>query len=242
LVAARAEAGNVRQLIPSLGLATFAAGRGWTQLDTLDDLRLRLTLRRDGGASLVVQGFSAELLRRDPDICTVLRKDDLLVQQWLDERSPPLDRIGTRVDFRSLAAGEPAALAAVKGRIVLVGDLRESGEEDRRHTASGVTRGVRLVAAQIDGLLRGSAIRSLTPLEQMLMLVGAAMAGTTLAIVLRGSRRVLLLPALALGAVACGLLAVAAYRGLLVLAGPHYAVLALVLGAWLARGFQKGRS
>lgn len=239
LVALRESADGPAQLIPSIGLATFAAAQGGRRLGELDKLDLRLRLLREGERDIVVSGFGAEVLGRDPEVCNVLRRGDLLVQQWLDERAPPIAGIGARVALGELARGDPAALAALKDRIVIVGDLRQAVSEDTHHTASGAAQGVTLVAAQIDGLLRGTAIRALSPLEQGLLLVGSTLAGAALAIALRGPRARLLLPAIGLAALVFVAAAVAGYRSLRVLAGPHYAVLALMLGAWLARRFQK---
>ena len=191
-----------------------------------------------------MQAFAAEELRDPDDNCNVLRRGDVLVQQWLDERAPPVEKIGigARVSLKDVARGDPEAVAKLKDRIVIVGDLRGDRRvvPDLHMTATGEAQGASLIAAQVDGLLRGSAIRPLTALEQGLLLVGATVGGAALASTLHGPRTRWLGPALAAAAVLCLASTVAGYRGFRVLAGPHYAVIALFLGAWVARRFRRG--
>lgn len=241
------DVGNRKQrLVPSLGLATYAAVKGVSQYGTVDALELRLPLEFDADARgnrtrpIDVSAFSVEALDEDPDKCHVLRRGDLLLHQWLDERAPALPQLAARLSMADVLRGDPAALAQLKDRIVFVGDTRQlTGTDDSHVTGSGAVPGVSLVAAQVDGLLRQSAIRPLTALEQLLLLVLTTAGGAALAIVLRGPRARWLLPSLLVAALVSLVLAVLAYRGLRLLAGPHYALLGLMLGAWITRLMQR---
>jgi CHASE2 domain-containing sensor protein len=222
-------------LWPSLGLAAFTGGVPLRSAAQLDALALALPVARAGDdGTALLQGFSAETLRNQPTGCGAMQPGDFVVSQWLDGYAvPPLDGARDRVSFADVLRGDPAALQALRGRIVLMGVM--SGDEDVHRTQAATRHGVELLAAQVDALLRGAAVRPLPPLPQALMLLALAVAGAAVATGLRGSRRRWTWLAIVGLALAFGLGCVLWYRSEQQLVAPHYGWLALVLGAGLAR-------
>lgn len=234
LVLRRGE-GEAAALWPSFGLAAFTGGVPLRSAAPLDALGLSLPVARAGDdGTALLQGFSAEKLASPPPGCGAMRAGDFVVSQLLDAHAvPPLAAGRERISFADVLRGDAAALQALRGRVVLLGVM--SGDEDLHRTPAGPRYGVELLAAQVDGLMRGTAVRPLRPLPQWLMLLALAVAGAGVATLLRGSRRRWTWPAVAVLALAFGLGCVLWYRGEQQLVPPHYGWLALALGAGVAR-------
>lgn len=235
LVARRGDAAK-RELWPSLGLAAFigrppATGLDPAQLDVLD---LALPVPAATGGTVTVRGFFSRVLRSVSPNCGSLERGDFVVYQWLDGRATAPERVAVTVRWEQVLAGDPAALRALEGRHVLIG--ARDPEDEHRVAGGSVRAGVYLVAAQLDGLLRGPVVRPLPGWAHALALVLLAGAGARLAGWLWPlRRRRAWWPALAAIALLWLLLCVLLYRAEAVLVSPLYGLLALVAGAWLGR-------
>ncbi|WP_298231800.1 CHASE2 domain-containing protein [uncultured Azohydromonas sp.] len=227
--------GESARLWPSFGLAAYSGGAWPGDAGQFDALALQLpVVRGSDGATVTVQAFGAETLRQEPAECSAMQPGDLVAHQLLDGYAvPPLDGPGQRVSFAEVLRGDAAALQALRGRIVLVG--LTAGTDDRHRTLQGTHRGVELIAAQVNALQRGQALRPLPPLVQALLMLAMAVAAAAVGATLHGRRRRWAWPAVAVLALAWGLGGVLWYRSEQQLVELHYGWLALALGAALAR-------
>lgn len=227
--------GAAAALWPSFSLAAFTGGVPLRSAAALDALGLSLPVARAGDdGTALLQGFSAETLAAQPPGCGAMRAGDFVVSQLLDGYAVPAWAAApARVSLAGVLRGDAAALQALRGRIVLLGVM--SGDEDLHRTPAGTRYGVELLAAQVEGLVRGTAVRPLRPLPLWLMLLALAVAGAGVATLLRGAWRRWAWPAVAVLGLVFGLGCVLWFRSEQQLVPPHYGWLALALGAGLAR-------
>jgi len=216
-------------VMPSLALAAIA---GDAPLFAPDRVLRQLRLQR-GGRELTLRFEALEQVSRPQNACPAIQPGDFVASQLFDPAAlPPLERPPQRLAYEDVLRGEPAALAALKDRIVLVGV--QLPREDRISVAGGERWGVDLHAAQIDALLRGATIAPLPWAAQAALAVALAVAGAFAAARLR--RRPSWLRLLSIAALGAGFVAAAVllYRADRTLVGIVYGLVALALGAWLA--------
>lgn len=240
LVVQRDRPGAAPVVLPSLALAAFSGGG---RVQPPDPVRQRLTFVRAREAEAVELRFHAyETVTRPQTDCEAIRPGDRVASQLFDPRAlPPLNALPQRVAYEDVLRGDAQALAALSGRIVLVGVLIGLG--DRVAIGGrGERWGSELIAAQIDAMARNAAILPVPWVAQWLGAVVLALAGAFVAVRLRRRRTVVrLLVVAAIG----GLFIVAAallYRSEQRLVGIPYGLVALVLGAWAAGRLSPGAS
>ncbi len=221
------DASNQRNAwLPSLALAAWSGNGAIEQVTpTWSALRVRL---HDRSADVPV--FLHSDIRR-PTACPVIAPGDRVAQQWIDGHAlPRLERAPRRVSYRDVLEREPAALQALRGRIVLVGiDL--PGED--RLGVPGEQRdraGAELFVAQIDALERGAAVRALGLPAQAALLIALALCGARLAAIAARRRPQARYPALLAGCAVLLLVSVMVYRSTGWLVAVPYAALALLAG------------
>lgn len=232
----RERTGNPPVVLPSLALAAYSGGG---RVSVPDPAQGRVSFVREAQAD-EVRFHTFETVSRPQTDCEAIRPGDRVASQLFDPRMlPPLVEVPQRVRYEDVLRGEPGALAALAGRIVLVGV--RIGIGDRIALGGGGERwGSELIAAQIDAMKRKAAIRPLPGFAQWLLAVAMALAGAWLMTRLR--RRSALsrwLAVVALGA----LFVIAAawlYRSDQRLVGIPYGLVALALGAWAAGRLARG--
>jgi CHASE2 domain-containing sensor protein len=170
-----------------------------------------------------------------------MRKGDRVVSQLIDPYDlPPLDRPPQRIAYERLVAGDPAALALLKDRIVLVGVLLR--ERPGRPDSDLIPMpwpvrdrwGAEVIAAQIDAMARNVAIRPMDPLVHWVLITGLALLGAYCGRRLRDRPRALRIAVLTGMALLWVAASIGWYRFERQLIGIPYGIVALALGAWLA--------
>jgi CHASE2 domain-containing sensor protein len=225
--------------LSSFALAAYSGG-GRVQL--IDKAAQTITVRlRPQRRSQVIDYYDDKTLADTEIGCNVLRKGDRVVSQLIDPYDlPPLDGPPQRVAYERLVAGDPAALALIKDRIVLIGVLLR--ERPGRPDSDLIPMpwpakdrwGAELIVAQIDAMARSVAIRAMDPLVQWALITGLALLGAYCGHRLRErplALRIAVLTGVALLWVAAS---IAWYRSQHELIGVPYGIVALALGAWLA--------
>ncbi len=226
-------------LLPSLALAAFSAGG---RIELLDEVRQRVgVLQLPEDKVVSVAYFSSEKVRSAQVDCPVIKPGDRVLSQLIDPSIlRALDPPQRSLAYESVLRGDPAALRALAGRVVLVGVLR--GGEDRLDVPGNTQRwGAEMIAAQIDGLFRRQAIRSPGPLIQGAGNIGLGLAGALIVIGLHRRSRGGVLLALLAAAILFWAGAVAWYRIEGQLISLPYGWASLALGAWAAKFILKGK-
>jgi CHASE2 domain-containing sensor protein len=209
---------------PSLALAAFSIGGKADPLSEVQQRQQRVTVVRGANRRSAELPFHAfEQVTRAQRECPAIQKGDRVASQLFDPGAlPALDRPPQRIAYEDVLRGEPQALAALSGRIVLVGV--QLADQDSFEISGGRKRW-------------GSAIVPLPAVAQVLMAIAMALLGALAAAHLsRRPRAVRLLAVAALGA---GFIAAAVllYRSEQLLLGIPYGLVALALGAWLGGRF-----
>lgn len=225
-------------LLPSLALAAF---NGHGRIDAVDETRQRISVRGAQDQLLQASYFSAETVQSPQPDCPIIKPGDRVFSQLIDPWNlVALDSGAQRISYERIWRGEPAALAELPGRIVLVGVTRRT--EDILDLPTGAPRwGVELIAAQIDGLLRRQAIRSAGPLIQGFVSLGMGLAGATIAIALHRRALRWAMSALLGAALLFWVAVIGWYRIEMQLISLPYGWAALALGALAARHILKGK-
>ena len=140
--------------------------------------------------SQVVSYFLAETVHGPQPGCEALRPGDRSASQLFDPfMLPALREPPQRLAYERVVAGDPATLAALNGRIVLVG-LQLPGEDELPLGAAGGKRwGVDLIATQIDELARATAVRPIGAIAQWIVMTAMAALGALLVHRVRGRGR-----------------------------------------------------
>ena len=230
------------QRLPSLALAAFSGGGA---VEAVDAAGRRLRVRMPREERSVDVAFSLiESVRGEQPACPALARGDRVAVQWLDPAAlPELAAPPRRLSYAELLAADDAALrTALGGRILLVGLQLPSRDEKTVASRPGgrLRFGVELIAAQLDAMLRASAIRPLGPGGDFLTLLAAGLAGAAgrrAAAAWTALRRRLLGAALALAFVALSALL---YRWREVLLAVPYGLGAMALAWWSMRALEVG--
>ena len=220
---------------PSLALSAFSGGGA---VESLDAMALRLQVRVPARQeSPGVDFFVAETVVASQD-CNAIGPGDLVASQWIDPK-PIVAQGGAvpRVAYEQVLAGDAAALKMLAGRVAIVGVLLRDDDRFKLPLTAGAAAepwGSELVAAQVDAMLQGRAIRPLGALWQWLVMTALALAGAALTWGLRHraawQRRLAMGAALVVLLLGVGLW----YRLELQLVALHHSIGALLLGSWLA--------
>ena len=223
--------------LPALALAAYSGGGRIEPPDKSHDVAQSVTVRLRGQRRIqTIKYYKAKTLGSPQPGCEVLQPGDRVLRQLLDPyalpalRSPP-----QRIGYERVVAGDPTALALLKGRVVLVGTLLPGRDRQPLPWPAEDRWGVELFAAQIDAMARDHAIQRIPPELEWALMTGAALLGAVCGHRLRERRRAVRLAALAAIALAMVVAAVACYRFGDQLVGVTYDLAALALGAWLAK-------
>jgi hypothetical protein len=227
------------ELTASFALAAFSGGG---RVELPDEGAQTVTVRvRPQRRLQTIDYYAGETVGKAQSECEVIEKGDRVLSQLIDPftlpalRSPP-----QRVAYEKVLAGDPATLALLTNRIVLVGTLLQGKDVVTLPWPVGDRWRVELIAAQIDAMARDDAIRPLDPIAGLFVTVALGLLGAiTVHRVVSPRWRIAVLSASAAVFVVA---AIAWYRSEHQLIGVPYGLLALCLGAWLAsRATQGGR-
>jgi hypothetical protein len=238
------------ELVASFGLAAFSGGG---RVELLDERARNVTVRlRPQRRSQAIPYYSGKTIDDPQPACDVIAKGDRVVSQLIDPFTlPALRTPPQRVAYEDVVAGDPATLALLKNRIVLVGTLLPGIDMIPMPWPAEDRWGVELFAAQIDAMARDVAIRQIDamardvairhigPVAELVLISAMALLGALTVHRLRERSRLLRAVVLLSIAVLFVIAAIAWYRFALQLIGVPYELLALGLGAWLARGATK---
>jgi len=244
--AASAAEGSARESgesIASFGLAAFSGG-GRVALDE-DAQTATVQLRRQQKLSQAIPYFSGETIDDPQPACDVIAKGDRVVSQRIDPFTlPALRTPPQRVAYENVVAGDPATLALLKNKIVLVGTLLPGQDIVPLPWPAEDRWGVELFFVQIDAMARGFAILKIDPVAEFSLICAMALLGAFTMHRLRERPRIVRAVVLLSIAVVFLIFAIVWYRfeGDLFPATGHerhligvpYDLLALALGAWLA--------
>jgi CHASE2 domain-containing sensor protein len=222
------------ELTPSFGLAAFSGG-GRVQLIDERVQKATVQLRRQR-KSQAISYYAAETIDDPQPTCDVMAKGDRVFSQLVDPFAlPPLRSAPQRVGYENVVAGDPATLALLKNRIVLVGTLLPGIDMVPLPWPVQDRWGVEVFAAQIDAMARGFAIRRIGPVAEFALITAMALLGAFTVHRMRDRARIARTVMLLSIAAVFVIFAVAWYRFERRLIGVPYDLLALALGAWLAR-------
>jgi CHASE2 domain-containing sensor protein len=167
--------------------------------------------------------------------CEVLGPGDRVFVQLIDPFAlPPLAAPPQRVSYESVINGDPATLALLKGRIVIVGTMLQGADRMPLPWPADDRWGVELFAAQVDAMARDVAIRPIHRVAEWVLMNALALIGAIVGHRLRERSRATRLAVLLTIAVLWVAAAVVWYRATQQVIGVPYDIAALLLGAWLA--------
>jgi CHASE2 domain-containing protein len=229
-------------LAPAFALAAYGGG-GRAQL--LNEGRRPVLVRLQPlKRTQTIEYFDTIRLKEPQPGCEVLAPGDSVFVQLIDPYAlPPLEAPPQRVAYESVVHGDPATLALLKDRIVVVGTTLQGSDRMPLPWPAPDRWGVELFAAQVDAMVRDTAIRPIHRVAEWTVMNALALVGAVVGLRLRErsrTTRVAVLAAIAVGWIA---VAVAWYRGTQQLIGVPYDIVALFLGAWLAnRNWRRSRA
>ena len=218
-------------LWPSLALAAYSGG-GAVEAFGPKAVQVRLAPEQ---RSPSITFFAAQTVDGPQPGCEVIRGGDRVASQLIDPQTVPLFTAAPeRVAYEALWRGDPQALALLKGRIALVGVLKT--DQDRLPVGGdGQSRwGAELLATQIDGMVRGAAIRPMGAIASWLLHSALAVCGAALALALYRRPRSWRVAAVVMAMIVFAAGAVLWYRWEQQLIGLPYGLAALALGSWTA--------
>jgi CHASE2 domain-containing sensor protein len=220
-------------LLPSLALAAFSGGG---RIDLIEELPQTVVVRLRKLQSTEKVGYYEGKTLVDPQPgCEIVQPGDRVVTQLLDPYTlPPLRSAPQRVAYERLVTGDPAALALLKDRIILVGTQFAGADRMPLPWPADDRWGVELMAAQIDAMTRGVAIRPIHPIAEWALVSAAALLGAFSSRRLRTRSRALRLAVLLTIALLWIAASIAWYRGVHQIVAVPYDLAALALGAWFA--------
>jgi CHASE2 domain-containing sensor protein len=198
-------------------------------------LNVLVRMRRPQRRTDAVKYYQGKTLADPQPGCDVLAPGDRVILQLIDPYElPPLRAAPQRVAYEQVVAGDAAALALLRDRIVVVGTQLAGSDRMPQPWPAADRWGVELFAAQIDAMTRNAAIRPMGPLAHWVLITGLALLGAYCAHRLRERPRVLRIAALSGIALLWLAASIAWYRSQQQLIGVPYGIVALALGAWLA--------
>ncbi|HJV61114.1 MAG TPA: CHASE2 domain-containing protein [Albitalea sp.] len=225
-------------VFPSLALAAYSSGGKIEAFDAAGG-SLRVRLVRDEQSPDVVFSVVETARAAQADCEAIHRGDEVALQLFDPDRLPALRDAPRRIPYeRLLGAGDAAALAAMKDKIVLVG--LELADSDLLVLPRGGNRwGMELIAEQIDALVRGEAIRPLRPWPSLAVMLALGLAGAFARRAL-GGRAAWLRGGVALaGVLGCVAAAVLLYRTQHVLLNLSYLLVAFLAAWWVMAWLEK---
>jgi len=239
--AASAGEGSAREsveLTPSFGLAAFSGGG---RVGTLEERAQMATVQlRRQQKSQAIPYFSGKTIDDPQPSCDVIAKGDRVVSQRIDPFTlPALRTPPQRVAYEDVVAGDPATLALLKNKIVLVGTQLPGLDTVPLPWPAEDRWGVEMFAVQIDAIARKFAIRKIGPVAEFSLICAMALLGAFTTHRLRERPRLVRAGVLLSIAVAFLIFAVVWYRTQQRLIGVPYDLLALAFGAWLAHRTMK---
>jgi len=234
--AASASEGSTRdavELTASFGLAAFSGGG---RVGTLDERAQTATVQlRRQQKSQTIPYFVGKTIDDPQPSCDVIAKGDRVVSQRIDPFTlPALRTPPQRVAYEDIVAGDPATLALLKNKIVLVGTMLPGLDIVPLPWPAEDRWGVELFAAQIDAMVRQFAIHRVGPVAEFSLICAMALLGALTLHRLRERPRILRAVVLLSIAIAFLIFAIVWYRTQRRLIGVPYDLLALAFGAWLA--------
>jgi len=220
-------------LVPSFGLAAYSGGG---RVELIDERSQTVLVRmRPPRRTEKVAYFEAKTVVDPQPGCEIFAPGDRFVGQLIDPYDlPPLRAPPQRIAYERVIAGDPAALALLNDRIVLVGALLPGRDRMPMPWPADDRWGVELFAAQIDAMTRHVAIRPIHPVAEWALMTGLALLGAWCGHRLRERPRWLRLTTLGAISLVWVAASIAWYRYERQLIGVPYDVAALLLGAWLA--------
>ncbi|MGZ8259521.1 MAG: CHASE2 domain-containing protein [Caldimonas sp.] len=220
-------------LVPAFALAAYSGG-GRAQLleEGTQPVLVRLRGQR---RTQTVEYFEAKTLDDPQPGCDVLGPGDRVFLQLVDPYDlPPLAGPPQRIAYEQVLKGDPAALAQLKDRIVVVGTLLPDHDRMPLPWPARDRWGVELFAAQIDGMARDVAIRPIHRLAEWALMCALALLGAVVGHRLRERPRAMRVAVLAAISLLWIAASIAWYRFTRQLVGVPYDIAALAIGAWLA--------
>jgi CHASE2 domain-containing sensor protein len=164
------------KLTPSFGLAAFSGG-GRVELVDEHTQKATVQLRRQQ-KSQAISYYSGETIDDPQPACDVIAKGDRVFNQLIDPFVlPPLRTPPQRVAYENVVAGDPATLALLKNRIVLVGALLPGIDMIPLPWPAQDRWGVELFATQIDAMARDFAIHRIGPVTELVLITSMALLG-----------------------------------------------------------------
>jgi CHASE2 domain-containing sensor protein len=237
--ASAASEGAADALTPAFGVAAFSGGG---RIELVDDESTQTTmvqLRRQR-RSQAISYYAAKTIDDPQPTCDVMAKGDRVYIQLIDPFTlPPLKTPPQRVAYENVVSADPATLALLKNRIVLVGALLPGIDMVPVPWPAEDRWGVELFAAQVDAMSRDFAISRIGPVAEFVLITAMALLGAFTVHRMRERSRTARTMVLLSIAVVFVLFAVGWYRFEQGLIGVPYDLLALALGAWLARNAMK---
>lgn len=219
-------------VFPSLGLAAFSGGGRVEPID--EGAQTVQTLLPREQRSERLSFYAAETVSKPQPGCEAVSKGDRVASQLFDPLTlPALREPPQRLAYQQLLQAGAPALSLLKDKIVLVG-LQFAGLDTLPLGAGGERWGVELIAAQVDAMTRGAAVRPLGGVTQWLLTSALGLLGVTLQFRLRRRPATLRVAALLLAALGFAAAAVWWYRSEQQMIGVPYGLAALALGAWAA--------
>ncbi|MEO7709251.1 MAG: CHASE2 domain-containing protein [Caldimonas sp.] len=220
-------------LTPSFALAAFSGGG---RVELLDEGTQTATVRlRPQRKTQTVAYYAGETVDKAQPGCDIVAKGDRVVSQLIDPYTlPTLRSAPRRVAYEKVVAGDPATLALLKDRVVLVGLLMPGKDVFSLPWPAGERWGVELIAAQVDAMARDVAVRPIDPIAELLLTSAMGLLGAVTVYRLRERSRAVRIGLLVAIAVAFVVAAIAWYRSEQQLIGVPYELMALGVGAWLA--------
>ena len=220
--------------LPSLALAAYSDGG---RIELIDDHTRSLLVRAGARGQRHTENirYFEDKTIGDSQNCEVIQLGDHAALQLLDPYALPLLREAPqRIAYERIFAGDPAALALLKDRIVVVGATRRGKDRIAMPWPADDRWGVELHAAQLDLLTRHVAIRRVDPIVEWGLVSAFTLLGATCARRLRERSRTLRIGALGAIALVWIVASIAWYRSEHQLIGVPYDIAALAVGAWLA--------
>jgi len=220
--------------LPSLALAAYSDGG---RIELIDDRARSLLVRAGARGQRHTESikYYEDKTIDDSQNCEVIQSGDRAALQLLDPYAVPrLRDAPQRIAYERVFVGEPAALALLRDRIVVVGATRRGKDRIAMPWPADDRWGVELHAAQIDLMTRHVAIRRIDPIAEWGLLSAFTLLGATCGYRLRKRSRALRIAALAAIALAWIAASIAWYRSAQQIIGVPYDIVALAVGAWLA--------